>query len=212
MEHPSLETITERLIAQARCELDDLCLPIVQQVSRGKPLTMALLGASLQMNQDELEQRLSQAPDTEFDQQGNIVGWGVTMIATRHRFQIQQQSLFTWCAFDTFLFPPALGETAQVHSTCPVTGQPITFVATPDGMVKGLTPLSTVMSLIIPAERSECVRDTFCEQSLFFQSEQAAAAFLAMHPGVLILSIEGAACIGKLVANARFPTKKQGSM
>jgi alkylmercury lyase len=68
------------------------------------------------------------------------------------------------------------------------------------------------MSLIIPAERSECVRDTFCEQSLFFQSEQAAAAFLAMHPGVLILSIEEAACIGKLVANARFPTKKQGSM
>jgi hypothetical protein len=67
MQHPSLETITERLIAQARCELDDLCLLILQQVSRGKPLTMAMLGASLQMNQDELEQRLSQVPDTEFD-------------------------------------------------------------------------------------------------------------------------------------------------
>jgi alkylmercury lyase len=129
------------------------------------------------------------------------------MIATRHRFQIQQQSLFTWCAFDTFLFPPALGETAQVHSTCPVTGQTITFVATPDDMVKGLTPLSTVMSLIIPAERSECVRDTFCEQSLFFQSEQAAAPWLATHPGALILSIKEAAAVGKRVATSRFVRK-----
>jgi alkylmercury lyase len=209
MQHPSIETITERLVAHSRCELDDLCLPILHQVSRGKPLTMAALGALLQIGQDELEQRLSHAPDTEFDQQGDIVGWGVTMIATRHRFQIRQQSLFTWCAFDTVLFPPALGETAQVRSTCPVTGQTITFVATPDGVIKELTPLSTVMSLIIPAERSDCVRDTFCEQSLFFQSEQAAAAFLATHPGALLLSPGEAARVGKLVANARFTGKKQ---
>ncbi len=209
MHHPSLETITERLLAHARCELDDLCLPILHQVSRGKPLTMAALGASLQMSQNELEQCLSQAPDTEFDQQGNILGWGVTMIATRHRFQIRQQSLFTWCAFDTVLFPPALGEIAQVHSTCPVTGQTITFVATPEGVIKELTPPSTVLSLIIPAERSDCMRDTFCEQSLFFQSEQAATPWLATHPGALILSIEEAARVGTLVARARFTEKKQ---
>lgn len=207
MQHPSLETITEHLLAHARCELDDLCLPILQQVSRGKPSTLAALGASLQMSQDELEQRLSQAPDTEFDQQGAIVGWGVTMIATRHRFQIRQQSLFTWCAFDTVLFPPALGETAQIQSTCSVTGQTITFVATPEGVIKELTPLSTVLSLILPAERSDCVRDTFCEQSLFFQSEQAAAAFLATHPSALILSVEEAAAVGKRVATSRFVRK-----
>jgi alkylmercury lyase len=209
MQHPSLETIAERLIAHARRELDDLCLPILHQVTRGKPLTMAALGASLQMSQDELEQRLAHTPDTEFDQQGNIVGWGVTMIATRHRFQIRQQSLFTWCAFDTVLFPPALGETVQVHSTCPVTGQPITFVATHEGMVKGLTPLSAVMSLIIPSERSECVRATFCEQSLLFWSEQAASPFLADHPGAILLSVEEAALVGRWVAQSRFAEKQE---
>jgi len=208
MQHPSLETIAERLVAHLECAQNELCLPIVHQVARGKPLTKAVLGASLQMSQDELEQSLVHVPDTEFDQQGNIVGWGVTLHPTRHHFQIDGKPLFTWCAFDTVLFPPTLRETAQVQSTCPVIGQPITFVATPEGVVKELTPESAVLSLIIPAERSDCVRDTFCEQSLFFQSEQAASLWLSTHLDALILSIEEAALVGKMVANTCFTEKK----
>ncbi len=33
--HPPLETIAQRLSEQLRCEQEDLCLPILQQVSRG---------------------------------------------------------------------------------------------------------------------------------------------------------------------------------
>src|SRR5205085_2774903 len=39
--------------------------------------------------------------------------------------------LFTWCAFDTVLFPPLLQVEAHVQSVCSATGHPITFVATP---------------------------------------------------------------------------------
>src|SRR6266566_10019979 len=131
--HPPLETIAQRLVEQLRCEQEDLCLPILQQVSRGKFLTKAELGAELQLDQDELERLLTQLPDTEFDQEGNILGWGVTLVPTRHHFQIDGKSLFTWCAFDTVLFPPSLGKAARIQSTCPVTGQPVTFVATPSG-------------------------------------------------------------------------------
>jgi len=48
------------------------------------------------------------------------------------------------------------------------------------------------MSLIVPAERGDCTRATFCQQSLFFQSEQAAATFLVGHPDALLLSVEEA--------------------
>ncbi len=78
--------------------------------------------------------------------------------------------------------------------------------------MKELAPVSAVLSLIIPAKRSDCVRSTFCEQSLFFQSAQAASLWPATHPEALILSIEEAAFVGKLVANARFTAKKQGSV
>ncbi len=59
MHHPPLETIVERLLAHARCEQDELCLPILHQVTQGKPLTKAMLSASLRMSQNELEQRLA---------------------------------------------------------------------------------------------------------------------------------------------------------
>ncbi len=201
MPYPSLETIAERLLGQLRCEQEDLCRPIVQQVTRGKPVAPAALRASLQVSQDELEQRLAKLPpDVEFDRAGNILGLGVTLVPTSHRFQLGGQVLYTWCAFDTVLLPPSLHVEAQVQSTCPVTGQPITFVATPEGVVLNLLPASSVMSLIAPAERGDCTRATFCQQSLFFQSEQAASTFLADHPDALLLSAEEAAYVGHLVA------------
>jgi alkylmercury lyase len=202
MQHLSLETIAERLSEQLHCEQEDLCRPIVQQITRGKPVAPAALGGSLRLNQHELEQRLSKLPsDVEFDRAGTIVGLGVTLVPTSHRVQMRGKLLYTWCAFDTVLLPPQLDVQVQVQATCPVTGQPITFVATPAGTVLDLFPAGSVMSLIVPAERSDCTRATFCQQSLFFQSEQVASTFLADHPEALLLSVEEAAYVGRLVAH-----------
>jgi len=209
MQHPPLETMVKRLSELLDCGQEDLCRPIIQQVARGKPVTKAELQVSLHLSQDELEQRLASLPDTEFDQSDNIVGWGVTLLPTSHQFQIDGKALYTWCAFDTVLFPPSLHAEAQVQSSCAQTGQRITFVATPEGGVKDLTPAGSVMSLILPAERSECVRDTFCYQSLFFQSEQAASTFLITHPEAILLSVEEAALVGRWVAQSRFTEKQE---
>ncbi len=65
------------------------------------------------------------------------------------------------------------------------------------------------MSLILPAERSECVRETFCYQSLFFRSEQAASTFLTDHSEAILLSVEEAALVGKWVAQSRFTEKPE---
>src|SRR5260370_38340698 len=150
MPYPSLETVAERLSEQLRCEQEDLCRPIVQQVTRGKPVAPAALQASLQVSQNELEQRLAKLPpDVEFDQAGNIVGLGATLVPTSHRFQMGGKLLYTWCAFDTVLIPPSLHVAPQIQPTCPFTGQPITFVATPEG---------SVMSLSVPAHGGDCAR------------------------------------------------------
>ena len=41
MQHPSLETIAERLSEQSRCEQEDLCRPILQQITRGEPVAVS---------------------------------------------------------------------------------------------------------------------------------------------------------------------------
>ena len=44
--------------------------------------------------------------------------------------------MHTWCAWDTLFLPALLGETAEVRSTCPVTGSVVELVVAPDA-VKG---------------------------------------------------------------------------
>jgi alkylmercury lyase len=203
MQHPSLDTIAAHFLERSARSQEDLSHTILEQVARGQPMEKTRLSAALHLSQEELEQRLAQFPDLEFDQQGNIVGWGVTLVPTRHRFQIHGQALFTWCAFDTVLYPPLLRAEAQVQSTCPVTGRPISFVATPDGSVKKLIQDACVLSLLISTRQQHRGRAGFCERSLFFWEEQAASSFLASHPEAILLSIEEAAYVGKLVAQNR---------
>src|SRR6516164_7127200 len=89
MHHPALETIAKRLSEQLRGAQEDLCRPIVQQITRGKPVTPAALRSSLKASRPELEHRLARLPsDVEFDRAGNIVGLGVTLVPTSHQIQV----------------------------------------------------------------------------------------------------------------------------
>ena len=176
MPHSSLDALATRLLESLRRERADLNRTISDLLARGKPIEKTALAAALHLSPEELEQRLVRLPDLEYDQQGHIVGWGITLVPTRHRFQIHGQDLFTWCAFDTVLYPPQLRAEAQVQSLCPVTGRSISFVATPDGNVKNLIQDSCVLSLIIPTEQRNCGRADFCERSLFFWEAQAASS------------------------------------
>ena len=44
IQHLSLETIAERLSGQLRGAQEDLCRPIIHQITRGKPVSSATLG------------------------------------------------------------------------------------------------------------------------------------------------------------------------
>ena len=200
MNQSSLATLATRLAAHLDCTQDAACRQIMQAMSEtGQPLSLIHLARRLQMSQEKLAVHLARVPDTEFDEQGNIVGWGITLLPTQHQFRLKELPLFTWCAFDTVLFPPLLQVEAHVQSICEATDQPITFVATPEG-IADLLPATSILSLILPTERCDCVRGTFCEQSLFFQSEEAASSWIALHPDAVLLSVEEAAVLGQIVA------------
>ncbi len=204
MQHLSLEAMADLLAEQLHSEQDPLRSLLVHQLAHGKPVAKTRLAAMLRISQQELAQRLASLPDTEFDEQGNIVGQAVTLVPTSHRVQIRGTSLYAWCAFDTVEYPPALNAEAQVSSTCPLTGQAITFVVTPDGEIRELTPRAGVMSLLLPQQRRDSARAIFCVQSLFFSSEQAASRSLSTHPQVVLLSVAEAAHLGRLVAQQWF--------
>lgn len=201
MNQSSLHVLATRLVAHLDCTQDVACRKIMlAMVETGQPLAPVRLARRLQMSQEDLAAHLARVPDTEFDTQGNIVGWGITLLPTQHQFALSERTLFTWCAFDTVLFPPLLQVEAQVQSACTTSGLPITFWSGPDG-IEDLTPTTSVLSLILPAERSDCVRGTFCQQSLFFQSEEAASLWMALHPEAVLLPVKEAATLGQITAS-----------
>jgi alkylmercury lyase len=214
MPHPSLETLARRLSDCARCGSQDVCRQIVQHVARGKPVTRAVLSASLRMSQHHLSEQMVHLPDVEVDQAGNILGWGLTLVPTPYRLQMREQELSTWCAFDTIQLPPVLQAEARVHSTCAVTDSPISFVVSAEEAIRDLTPAAR-LSLIVPEHCGDAgdnggatsVRATFCQQSLFFASEQAASTFLAAQPGAMLLPLEEAVHLSWLIATSASCTR-----
>ena len=89
---------------------------------------------------------LRQMSDVDYDSAGHVIGFGLSLVPTAHHFTIKDQTLYTWCALDTFLYTVLLDQPSKVISHCPVTGQPITLAMTPEG-ISELTPASSVISM-----------------------------------------------------------------
>ena len=143
--------------------------------------------------------------DLEVDHRGNVVGWGLTLIPTSHRFQVHGRLLYTWCALDTLTYPILLHIPARVESSCPVSGKMVSLSVTPTG-IGDLTPRGAVVSLVIPVQGQSCTcdRSSFCDQGHFFRSRREAVIWQKARPERRILSVEDAYRLGKLVVQYRY--------
>lgn len=193
MHASDLETLARRLAAALRGERDVLCRTLVRELSCGRPVTSATIAHALQIPEEEVKRQLAQLTDAERDQRGQVVGWGLSLIPTPHRFLMHGQTLFTWCALDALTYPALLDHSAQVESHCPITGSAVTLTVTPED-VKDLVPATAVISLVLPEPAHGCDgdRETFCKQGRFFASIEAARQWQGARADVLILPIEEA--------------------
>ncbi len=205
--HPAqLETIARALLQTS--DIPSSQRPLRRQLTRllagGQPVAPAHLARAMHASVEEIRAALQEIPELEYDEQGNIVGKGLTLIPTAHQFHVNHHPLFTWCAWDALYFPVLLSSSAQVISRCPVTAETIRFTATPE-QICDLDPKGAMISLVI-SDATACstnVRETFCCYSHFFSSPQAAASWQKKHPDALLLSVEEAYQVGKFVVQAR---------
>jgi alkylmercury lyase len=176
-------------------------LSLIQLLADGAPVTVEQLATAVHRSPDEVTEALHQFPEIVFDEAGRVVGAGLSLLPTPHRFEVNGRELFTWCALDTLIFPALLGRTANIASTCPVTGAAIHLTVTPEHIERA-SPSDAVVSVVVPAagEASCNVRESFCIYSHFLRSREAAAPWLLEHPGAILLSVEDAFQLGREVA------------
>jgi len=207
MHEKELERLARQLADGLRGEHDALCRVLVRLLAGGHPVTPGRLATALQMTAEEVAEALASLADLEVDQSGQVVGWGLTFIPTPHRFLVQGQQFYTWCALDALTYPALLQVMASVESSCPVSGAPVTLSVTPAG-VHDLTPPGSVVSLVIPEPGSSCNGDrgSFCTQSLFFRSRREALVWQTSSPNIRLLSVADAYQVGRLLARYRYPS------
>lgn len=133
---------------------------------------------------------LDQAPNIEYDDDGNILGFGLTLCETPHVFEIDGRRLYTWCALDALMFPALIGKTAHVLSRCAAMGVPVSLTVTPDG-VRKVTPEDAAVSLVLPGVCPD-IRGSFCCHVHFFASTSVADGWAAKHGGAFVVSVENA--------------------
>ena len=199
--------VAERLAPTNRPEgFPELFVALLRELAIGSPVSPDALAAVLGWPAKRVAAVLEQAPNTEYDDDGNIVGYGLTLRETPHVLEVDGQRLYTWCALDALMFPALLDKSARVLSRCPATGAPVSLTVAPDGLHQ-LDPAGAVVSLVRPDATSD-IRDAFCCHVHFFASAVAADGWIAQHEGAEVVSVENAFHLGQELVRQLSPSSE----
>jgi alkylmercury lyase len=170
----------------------------VRLLCDGQPVTIEALAAAAGASVEDVEAALVAQTSAERDERGRLVGFGLTLRPTAHRFTVGSRRLFAWCASDTLMLPVILGRPAVVDSTCRKTGRPIQIELTPDS-VERVEPAGSVVSAIRPAGHVGNLRANTCNHGHFFSSLAATAEWTGAHPDGHIHAVDEAFALDRQV-------------
>lgn len=171
---------------------------VLELLAAGQPVSIEQLASALDREPAEVQRLVHDMADTEIDDQGRIVGAGLTLRPTPHGFSVNGHRLYTWCAFDTLVFPILLGQPAWVESPCHASGRPVHVTVRPDA-VTYVNPPGAVVSLV-PAGMERPLRRGFCDHVHFFCAATLASSWLAEHPDGSVLRVADAFRLARQLA------------
>jgi alkylmercury lyase len=189
--------------------VDWLWPALLRELARGCPVAINDLAQVIGRSAVEVRDGLAGLSDTEYDEEGRVVGHGITLRPTSHQFTVDGHELYTWCALDTLIFPTVLDRPAQVVSLTPGSGEPVRLQVDPAAGVTALEPSTAVVSVLIP-DGGKSVRSAFCNQVHFFATPTAAQDWLDEHPGGTVLDVAEAFELGRRLAQDLLGDQRAG--
>ena len=190
--------ITAPMRMAAESAFLEIVPPTVDLLARRKEASLEEIAAASGKSPEEVRTALDRFPSAEWDEQGRIVGLGLTLGLTPHRLELEGRTLFAWCALDALLFPVLLGRPASIESPCRGTGELVHIEVTPAG-IEAVEPPSAVVSIVAARDLTN-FRRVSCNNAHFFSCPEAASRWLEKHPEATILSVEDTFRLGRLIA------------
>ncbi|HZP94626.1 MAG TPA: alkylmercury lyase MerB [Burkholderiales bacterium] len=183
-----------------------LALVLYRLLAGGRSVSPARLASSLNRPVEDIQRVLGRWPGVFYDDAGAVIGfWGLTVKEMRQRLELNGNTVYAWCAWDTLFLPALLDATANIASRCAQTGEPVRLTVSP-GRIESVDPASVVVSFLEPdeSELRENVTKSFCHFVHFFRDHEAGKRWVARHPGMFLLTLEEAFDIGRRVNAARY--------
>lgn len=174
---------TQRLVSLIRAQfgLPDLVLHLSRLLAAGESVTVERVAAAGGWRVEELRAELARHPGVDWDDDGRIVGFGLTLRPTPHSFTFDGRTVYGFCASDVLAFPVILGRSGVAESTCPVSDRQICVELMPARVIR-VEPPEAVVSKVRPDHAVADVRAEVCALGSFFSSPEAAADWLAHYP------------------------------
>jgi alkylmercury lyase len=170
---------------------DRLSVSVLGVLATGYPVSRHELAARLAQGRRRdgevdsetlLNAAMERLPNVELDEDGR----GLTLAPTEHQIIFSGPPLFTYCAFDTVLFPALLGRSAEVRSRCHATGVPIRCSIGVEGL-ETLAPSAAVITLVAPDQGAHGkTGGSVCRHAHFFASPATAARWRKAHTGFVL--------------------------
>lgn len=165
MAHKLMMALAGRGVFADRTVLFEVAL---EELARGEPVPLARLAKRAGQPLEAVAAALRGEPAVEWDEQGRLIGWGLTLRPTP--FQLERLpeglTLWTWCALDALIFPLWLGWEVHGSAQCPVSGVPIRFHLTPSGELRQVSPPSAAVVVPVPGADPD-IRTAFCQRAVF---------------------------------------------
>ena len=202
MEANDLRELAARITAPMRTTAGraflEIVPPTLDLLARVKPASPEEIASSSGKSPEAVRAVLDRFPSAEWDEQGRVVGLGLSLRPTPHRLGLEGRTLFAWCALDALLFPVLLGRPASIESPCRGTGDPVRIGVRPAG-IEAVEPPSAVVSIVAARDLAN-IRSVGCNNTHFFSSPEAATRWLERHPEATIVPAEDAFRLGRLIA------------
>ncbi len=199
-----------RAVAAAAPELDEVGRRIFVQtlrlLARGEPVTHSQIADAAGVPDEDAEESLRSWPLAFWDDQDRIVHfWGMSIdrLEPTHSMEIDDMTVYGWCAWDTLFIPEILNTDAHVESADPHNGETVRLTVTPEG-VKQIHPLGAMVSFLLPdGPLGADVVQRFCHFVHFFSSPESGQAWIGQHPGTFLMTVDQAFELGRLTNQLR---------
>lgn len=190
-------------------EQQRLALSVYRLLADGEPVDRARLATRTGLSPERVAELLGDLPGVYVDDRERVIGfWGLTIRPMAHWLLVDGRVLYAWCAWDTLFLPELIGKPAQVQSTCPTTGTPISLTVH-NHEITDVAPAGTVLSFLHRDQPFDAdVIATFCHYVHFFADTAAAEQWTSEEDGTFVVSLVDGAEIARLANAARFPTSR----